>query len=165
VFETPGDIEELQGRLDLSYASAGPHLLRVHDAERRVGAATLCGLLLGTCILTLATVTGRGEPVVAPIDGHFYRGHFYCAGTRDAIRTHHIRERPAVSISYLRASLGVTVHGRAQEVDRQVERSQGYRTMLVGINGQELTDQEWDGDDIVYWEILPRRMFAVAFPS
>jgi len=164
--ETTRDIQELQELLDSSYASAGPHVLRVHNTKWRVGAAKLCGLLQGMCLLTLATVNARGEPVVAPMDGQFYRGHFYFGGTHDSNRAINIRARPYVSAAHVQGeSLGVTVHGRAREVDKGAKRAQGYRKLLVEIYGKQMADENWEGDMVVYWEIEPRKMFAVSFPS
>jgi general stress protein 26 len=93
---------------------------RVHNRQWRVKATQLCELLQGMCLLTVATVNARGEPVVAPLDGQFYRGRFHFGGTRDASRASNIRARPAVSAAHVRGeSLGVTVHGTAHEVDKE----------------------------------------------
>jgi nitroimidazol reductase NimA-like FMN-containing flavoprotein (pyridoxamine 5'-phosphate oxidase superfamily) len=166
VYETPRDITRLQDLLDRSYASAGPHVLRVHNPKWRVSAAQLCELLQGMCLLTLATVNARGAPVVAPMDGQFYRGRFYFGGTRDSSRAANIRARPDVSAAHVQGeSLGVTVHGTAREVDKGAKKAEGYRKLLVEIYGKQMADENWEGDMVVYWEIEPRKMFAVSFPS
>ena len=72
--ETPEDLAALQELIDRSYASAGEHLLRIHSPERRLSAEQLAERLQGMCLLSLATVTADGRPIVGPVDGIFYRG-------------------------------------------------------------------------------------------
>src|ERR671934_901174 len=116
--ETPADITALQALLDRSYAAAGPHLLRIHTPERRLRAEQVAERLTGMCLLSLATVTADGRPIVGPVDGIFYRGAFYFGSSPDSIRFRHIRARPQVSATHLPGEeLGVTVHGRAEMVD------------------------------------------------
>src|SRR3989304_1113976 len=95
--ETADDLRTPQDLLDRSYATAGPHLLQIHTPERRLGAAELTTTLIGVCVLALATVTGDGRPLVAPVDGLFYRGAFWFGSSPDSVRFRHIRRSPAVS--------------------------------------------------------------------
>ncbi len=116
--ETPEDLAALQELIDRSYASAGAHLLRIHDPERRLSAEQLAERLTGMRLLTLATVTADGRPIAGPVDGIFYRGSFHFGSAPDSVRFRHIRRRPQVSAVYLPAEeLAVTVHGRAVLVD------------------------------------------------
>jgi uncharacterized pyridoxamine 5'-phosphate oxidase family protein len=118
VHETPEDIAELQELLDRSYAAAGPHLLRIHTPERRLGGEQIAERLTGMCLLSLATVTSDGRPMVGPVDGIFYRGAFHFGSAPDSMRFRHIRARPHVSATHLPGEeLGITVHGRAVTVD------------------------------------------------
>jgi nitroimidazol reductase NimA-like FMN-containing flavoprotein (pyridoxamine 5'-phosphate oxidase superfamily) len=161
--ETPQDIAELQALLDRSYESAGSHLLSIHTPDWRVEADRLVELLQGMVVLNLATVNSRGEPIQGPVDGQFYRGRFYCGSSRDSIRARHIKANPNVSVAHVRGEeLAVVVHGLARAVDTASERAHGYRELVAEIYGAEMTDANWGSEGVVYWEIEPRKMFALA---
>jgi hypothetical protein len=52
------------------------------------------------------------------VDGIFFRGAFHFGSSPDSMRFRHIRARPQVSATHLPGEeLGITVHGRAVEVD------------------------------------------------
>jgi hypothetical protein len=121
--ETPEDIAALQALIDRSYASAGAHLLRIHDPERRLSAEQLSERLTGMRLLTLATVTADGRPIAGPVDGIFYRGAFHFGSAPDSVRLRHIRERPQVS----------AVHGRAVLVDVGRPEHQEFRQTVLDI--------------------------------
>jgi uncharacterized pyridoxamine 5'-phosphate oxidase family protein len=118
VRETPEDLTALQDLLDRSYAAAGPHLQRIHTPERRLTAAQVAERLTGMRLLSLATVTADGRPIVGPVDGIFMRGAFHFGSSPDSVRFRHIRARPQVSATHLPGEeLAITVHGRAVPVD------------------------------------------------
>lgn len=73
MYETREDLTELQRLLDESYASAGEHLRSLFAPEQRSSAVDLVEALMGVFMVNLATVTARSEPVVAPVDGLFFR--------------------------------------------------------------------------------------------
>src|SRR3954451_22332598 len=132
--ETPEDLAALQDLLDRSYAAAGPHLLRIHTAERRMTAAEVAGALPGMRLLALATATADGRPIVGPVDGLFYRGAFHFGSAPDSVRFRHIRRRPQVSATHLPGEeLAVTVHGRAVELDMKAPENAGFRATLLEI--------------------------------
>lgn len=163
MYESESEVAELQALLDRSYAGAGPHLLAIHTPNWRVAAERLCELLQGMCVLDLATVNSKGEPVIAPVDGQFYRGRWYFGSSRSSIRAKHIKAQPAVAVAHTRGEeLSVTTHGIAHEVERGSERAQGYRKVLLEIYGKPTTDAHWEGDDIIYWELEPKKVFALA---
>jgi hypothetical protein len=115
VEETPQEIGLLQRLLDASSADAGPHLRGIIGDDRRLDAEQCCARLQGMCLLTVATVTADGRPLVGPVDGYFLHGSFYFSSGRDSVRMRHLAARPAVSATYLPAEeLAVTVHGRAE---------------------------------------------------
>jgi uncharacterized pyridoxamine 5'-phosphate oxidase family protein len=129
--ETAADLRVLQDLLDRSHANAGPHLRSIFSDERRIPAAELPALLPGVQVLALATVTARGEPRVAPVDGLFYRGRFPFGAAQSSARFRHIRARPAVSATHLRGEeLAVVVHGRAVEIDPRGPGEEGFRAYL-----------------------------------
>lgn len=159
--ETADDIAELQALLDRSYETAGEHLLSIHTPNWRMSAQQVVDAVTGMCVLNLATVNSRGEPIQGPVDGMFYRGRFYCGSARNSLRARHIAARPQVSIAHVRGEeLAVVIHGVANEVDPSSERGLGLRDYIREIYGQEMG--EWQGNEVVYWEIEPRRMFALA---
>jgi general stress protein 26 len=115
VHETDNEIEALQQVLDKSYAGAGPHLSNVITPERRLGATELADRLQGMVLLSLATSTADGRPIVGPVDGYFIHGAFYFSSGRDSVRMRHIASRPSVSALHLPGEeLAVTVHGNAE---------------------------------------------------
>ena len=74
VYEDDQDRTAVQELLDASFARAGEHLRGIWGEDSRLTAAELSEELPGVQVLDLATVTPRGEPRVAPVDGLFYRG-------------------------------------------------------------------------------------------
>jgi nitroimidazol reductase NimA-like FMN-containing flavoprotein (pyridoxamine 5'-phosphate oxidase superfamily) len=134
VYETSDDLAILQALLDRSAATAGAHLRRVITPERRLNASEVCFRLTGMSLLALATVTADGRPLVAPVDGVFYRGAFYFGSAPDSVKFRHLRSRPYVSATHLPGEhLAVTVHGRAVPVDVQSAEEAGFRRALLEV--------------------------------
>src|ERR1700732_3830810 len=97
MYETDEDLEALQLLLDQSYARAGSHLRGIWGTDTRLSAEEVVAELAGVQVLDLATVTPRGEPRVAPVDGLFYRGRFWFGSAHSSARFRNIRANPAVS--------------------------------------------------------------------
>ena len=159
--ETPEDLAALQDLIDRSYANAGPHLLRIHSPERRLSADQVAERLQGMCLLSLATVTADGRPIVGPVDGIFYRGAFHFGSSPDSVRFRHIAERPQVSATHLPGEeLAITVHGRAVPVDTS---SGGFRQAVLDIYLPRYGDS-WVEDILdagsIYARIDADRMFT-----
>lgn len=134
--ETPEDLAELQRLLDSSHSSAGAHLQRIFSDERRVPAAELPERLKGAQVLALATVTARGEPRVAPVDGHLYRGKIWFGSAPDSMRFRHIRARPAVSGAITHGEeFALVVHGVAHEINYEEPEHEGFRDYLTEVYG------------------------------
>lgn len=158
--ETAEDLEALQALIDRSYEGGGAHLLRIHTADRRLGARELSERLQGMCLLALATVSSAGRPVVGPVDGIFFRGAFHFGSAPDSIRARHIAARPWVSATHLPGEeLAVTVHGSAEPVDVS---SGPFRQALLDIYVPRYGDSwaEMLESGAVYWRIEPERMFT-----
>src|SRR4051794_19833674 len=166
--ETQADLVALQELLDRSYASAGPHLLRIHTPERRLGAAQIAERLTGMRLLALATVTADGRPVVGPVDGILYRGAFHFGSSPDSVRFRHIRARPDVSAVHLPGEeLAVTVHGRAVPLDVRSEAERGFRRTLLDIYVPRY-GAGWErflDSGVVYARIEATRLFAFWMPE
>lgn len=166
--ESPADLAALQALLDRSYASAGPHLLRIHTPDRRLDAEQVAARLTGMCLLALATTTADGRPIVGPVDGIFYRGSFHFGSSPDSVRFRHIRKRPQVSATYLPGEeLAVTVHGRAVAVDVNDDENAGFRRTLLDIYVPRYGpdwEEEFLNSGPVYARIAADRMFTFSMP-
>lgn len=155
--ETPDDLRALQALLDESHAAGGKHLREVFSDERRLSAAELCERLTGVCVLDLGTVTAKGEPRVAPVDGLFLRGQWHFGTSPEAARARHLAARPAVSGSHTRGEdLAVVVHGQAQRVS--VAEGSPLRAYLLEVYGAQWL--EWGHEAAPYWVVEPSRMFT-----
>ena len=77
MYESDDELSALQELLDASYARTGEHLRSIWGEDSRLDARGLCAELVGVQVLDLGTVTARGEPRVAPVDGLFFRGHLW----------------------------------------------------------------------------------------
>lgn len=166
--ESAGDLGSLQQLIDRSYAAAGPHLLRIHDPERRMTADQLAARLTGMCLLSLATVTADCRPIVGPVDGIFYRGAFHFGSSLDSVRFRHIASRPQVSATHLPGEeLAVTVHGRAVRVNLQAQEGAGLRRALLEVYVPRY-GPDWEqflDSGPVYARIEAERMFTFAMRS
>ena len=156
--ETEQDLHDLQRVLDESHAAAGGHLRNIFTDETRLTAAELADLLRGVQVLNVATVTAAGEPRVSPVDGLFFRGHFWFGSSHDSMKFRHIRKRPAVSASHTRGEeLAVVVHGAAHEVDVQSPEARPFADYCVEVYGESWHD--W-GASAAYARIEPAKMFS-----
>src|SRR5437588_11795132 len=115
--ESKDDLDQLRGLLDQSYAGAGEHLRSIFDGPARLSAEELAAGLDGIFEMHLATLAGDGAPLVAPIDGIFFRGEVFFGLPAESVRIRLVRRDPRVSASYTRESFAFIVHGRAREVD------------------------------------------------
>jgi hypothetical protein len=162
--DTEAELARLQDLLDASYAAAGPHLLRIHDPDRRLDAAGIAERLTGMVLLALATVSGAGKPVVGPVDGVFLHGSFHFGSAPDSVRARHIAARPWVSATHLPGEeLAVTVHGRALPVDVGTPEGAELRQALLEIYVPRY-GESWEADfldsGVAYWRIEAERIFG-----
>jgi nitroimidazol reductase NimA-like FMN-containing flavoprotein (pyridoxamine 5'-phosphate oxidase superfamily) len=168
VHETADDLASLQALLDRSYEQAGGHLRRITTDERRVDATQLCERLQGMTLLVLATVTNDSRPLNGPVDGIFYRGHFYFGSAPDSVRFRHIAKRPWVSATHLPAEeFAVTVHGRAVPVDVRDPAERGFRQTLLEVYVPRYGEQ-WEqflDSGVQYARIDAERMFTFFMPA
>jgi nitroimidazol reductase NimA-like FMN-containing flavoprotein (pyridoxamine 5'-phosphate oxidase superfamily) len=166
--ETSEDLQELQALLDRSDAAGGRHLRSIITDERRLTAEQVAAALPGMTLLVLATVSSKGRPIAGPVDGIFYRGHWYFGSAPDSIRFTHIRRSPYVSATHLPGEhLAVTVHGQAVPIDVSAPEHAAFREHLLGIYLPRYGD-EWqamlDGG-AVYARIDAERMFTFSMPD
>jgi nitroimidazol reductase NimA-like FMN-containing flavoprotein (pyridoxamine 5'-phosphate oxidase superfamily) len=168
VHETPEDLAALQQLLDRSFASAGPHLLRIITPERRLTAEQLATRLTGMSLLVLATVTADGRPIAGPVDGIFFRGAFHFGSAPDSVRFRHIGARPQVSATHLPGEeLSVTVHGRATPVAIRGDEGAAFRQALLDVYVPRY-GPEWEeflDSGPVYARIDAEKMFTFHMES
>ncbi|HEX3509916.1 MAG TPA: pyridoxamine 5'-phosphate oxidase family protein [Solirubrobacteraceae bacterium] len=161
--ESAGEIRALQELLDRSYARAGSHLRSIWGEESRLPADELCRELDGVQVLDLATVTPRGEPRVAPVDGIFHRGRFWFGSAESSLRFRSLWANPAVSASVTRGveTFLVLVHGRAVTADPRAEESRGFAAYA-----RHVYDFDWDAlaDGALYAWIEPASFLAFRRP-
>lgn len=110
-------------------------------------------------LLDLATVTPRGEPRVAPVDGLFFRGHFWFGSAVSSARFKNLRANPAVSAAVTRGleTFLVLVHGHATELDPRGPQAGGF-----AAHARAVYDFDWDAafPDAPYARIDARTVLA-----
>ncbi|WP_433291061.1 pyridoxamine 5'-phosphate oxidase family protein [Actinoplanes sp. CA-030573] len=117
MLENAEEIAALQRLLDRSPAGATSHLRNIVHARRTLTAEDLTGLLTGMKVLSVATVTARGEPRISALDGHFLHATWTFSTSGTAAKARHMQRRPAVSVAHIDGEeLGVFSHGRAQRM-------------------------------------------------
>jgi nitroimidazol reductase NimA-like FMN-containing flavoprotein (pyridoxamine 5'-phosphate oxidase superfamily) len=162
VHERADDVAALQQLLDDTYARMGEHMRSIHTPERRVSAEDLVQILRGVRVLNLATVTAQCEPRVGPVDGLFYRGHFYFGSGEESLRFRHLRARPQVSGAHtIGETFAVIVHGRAREIDLLAGDQAGFFAYVHEVYPQ--WDEWYEDGPAPYAVIEPARMYAYAF--
>jgi uncharacterized pyridoxamine 5'-phosphate oxidase family protein len=160
VHESSDDLRDLQSLLDESYDSAGLHLRSIHTPSGRLSASDLVEELGGVNVLHLATVSSSGHPLVAPVDGLFFRGSFWFGSAENSIRFRHIRQDPRVSGSFAKGeALTVLVRGVAEEIDKNQSESEAFREYNREVYGAEWDSWEyWSSNP--YAKIVADRLFA-----
>jgi hypothetical protein len=161
VRETAADLERLQALLDQSVERASPFLRRSFEMpERSLSAADLAARLDGLIVVSLATVTAKGEPRVAPIDAVFLRGYFYVPTVAQAARAKHLARRPGVSVTYYEGrATAVIVHGRATAVGPGEELFDEIEEIRLAEGGESLL--KWSGDPI-FLRVEPDLIYTYA---
>src|SRR5439155_5368275 len=133
--ETQADLDELQALLDRSHAGAGAHLRSIFNDEHRLSAEQVAGALDGIFEMHLATLTGDGAPLVAPVDGIFFKGKVWFGLPAESVRARLVPRDPRVSASYTRGSFAFIVHGRAHQAGIVEEYDTLVRELYVAQYG------------------------------
>jgi Pyridoxamine 5'-phosphate oxidase len=164
MYESDDELSALQDLLDRSYARAGDHLRSIWGEDSRLDARGLCDELAGVQVVDLATVTPRGEPRVAPVDGLFFRGSMWFGSAQSSGRFRNIRANPAVSGAIHRGleTFLVIVHGRAIETDPRGAEAGGFADYA-----REVYDFDWDAlhPDAPYARIEGQTLLAFSRPE
>ena len=158
--ETPDDLRGLQEVLDRSRERAGPHLRSIFEARYAFSARELADFFTGPRQIAVATVTGAGEPRVAPVDAILLRGRFWFGTHESAARVRHLRVRPATSLVYFeRDVLAIVVRGVAELIRfGDPEFTSLDEHFLDVYGGMPSTESERS----VYVGVEPRTMYTFA---
>jgi general stress protein 26 len=161
MYETDAEIAQLQKRLDASLARSTKHLRAIIHDDRVLTARDLVALLTGMKVLTVATVTARGEPRISAVDGHFLHATWAFSTSGTAAKARHLRARPAISVAHVdNEALGVFSHGSVTELargDADWDETIAHWTRHYGGSPLEL------GDDIRFYRYHPTWMVGYAF--
>ena len=115
MFETPEETAELQELLDRSHSGSTEHLRGIIGPTRTLRAVDIVALMTGMKVLSVATVTARGEPRISALDGHFLHATWTFTTSGTAAKAQHLARRPAVSIAHIdNEELALFAHGQVQ---------------------------------------------------
>lgn len=165
MLETPEELAALQSMLDASHARATDHLRGIIGDDRRLDAEQLAALLTGMKVLSVATVTARGEPRISALDGHFLHGTWTFGTAGASAKARHLAARPAVSVAHVDGEqLAVFSHGRAERLEPGTasgdapgwEETVAHWTAYYGTSPLEL------GDDVRMYRLRPHWMVGYA---
>jgi general stress protein 26 len=161
MFETTDELAALQRLLDASHAAATGHLRSIINEDRTLSARHLVALLTGMKVLSVATVTSRGEPRISAMDGHFLHGTWTFSTAGGAAKARHMRVRPAVSVAHIdNEELAVFSHGTVERMrpsDPDWTETMDHWTAHYGSS-----PLEW-GDDIHMFRYRPHWMVGYAW--
>ena len=173
MLETEADLAELQRVLDASFDRSGDHLRSAFSQDDRLSATALAAALDGIFEMHLAVVAGDGSPLVAPIDGIFYRGRVWVGIPPSAVRARLVRRDPRVSASYHASHAAFILHGRFRELPPHVPDALGFSALARSLYVEQYRDwfEAWlderdrtDGPGVVGY-LEPRRLFAKGSPA
>jgi general stress protein 26 len=161
MLDTVGEIAALQDLLDASRASATTHLREIIDDDRALTARDLVALLIGMRVLSVATVTARGEPRISALDGHFLHATWTFSTDGSSAKARHMRARPAVSVAHVDGEeLALFGHGRVEQMrdgDPDWAETLDHWTAHYGES-----PLGW-GDDVRLYRFRPQWMVGYAF--
>lgn len=158
MYETPDEVEWLQGLIDASHARGTPHLRQIISGDHRMTAAQVVDALTGMKVLSLATVTARGEPRISAVDGHFLHGRWTFGTDGHAAKARHIAARPAVSAAHVDGEqIGVFCHGTATLLTPD---DPAWDETIAHWSRHYGTDPTTWGDDIRMYRVDPSWMVA-----
>jgi hypothetical protein len=166
--ESAADVAELRLLLERSRAGAGAHIRSIFDDEHTLDAEAVISTLDGIFEMHLATVARDGAPLVAPVDGIFFRGRVWFGLPAGSVRARLVRHNAKVSASFARKSFAFIVHGSAHEVgdDAAAQYFELVRELYVAAYGvawidwyEQLQRDDRERRSFTGW-IDPRVMFV-----
>ena len=170
--ERDDDLAALDALLDRSYERGGSHLRSVFGPGERLRARALVAALDGIFEMHLAVLSGSGAPLVAPVDGIFFRGRIWFGLPAASLRARLVRRDRRVSASYNDPPLAVIAHGEAHEVGPADPELTEYRSLMTELYVRRYGEPwlEWfaamqAGDPGFTGYVEPRVLFAKGLPS
>ena len=161
MLETQAELNALQELLDRSRSGATEHLRGIIDDQRALSARDIAGLLQNMKVVSLATVTARGEPRISAVDGHFLHGTWTWSTDGSSAKARHLEARTAVSVAHVdNEELAVFAHGAAERLrpaDPLWDETLAHWTAHYGAS-----PLEW-GEDIRLYRLAPSWMVGYAF--
>ncbi len=160
--ETPEDLQRLSSLLEVSIERAGSFLRESFQMpEHSMSAGQVLHLLQGLPTVSMATVTARGEPRVAPVGALFYRGAFCIPTVMQAARARHTRQRPAISLTwYDGIDLSMIVHGDAEAIGVDHDEFEAISNAFATVS--KSTPDTWGGGGPLYLRINPSMFVTFA---
>ena len=158
MLETTTELESLQALLEASRGRGSTHLRSIITAEHALTAEQLVQLLTGMKVLSVATVTSKGEPRISAMDGHFLHGTWTFGTDGSSAKAKHIAHRPAVSVAHIDGEqLALFSHGTAELLvpGPELDEVDAHWTAHYGTS-----PFSW-GDDIRMYRL--RMTWAVAY--
>jgi general stress protein 26 len=156
MFETSDEIAELQEILDRSHGESTGHLRSIIGPERTLRARDIVSLMTGMKVLSVATVTARGEPRISALDGHFLHATWTFTTSGTAAKARHIARRPAVSIAHIdNEEVALFAHGEAQTL--HPGEPLWDETLAHWTSYYDSSPLSW-GDDIRVYRFRPQWM-------
>ena len=161
MLETTEELSRLQELLDSSHSRSTDHLRSIINDDRTLTAGDLAALLTGMKVLSVATVTARGEPRISALDGHFLHGTWTFSTSGTAAKARHLAVRPSVSVAHIdNEELAVFAHGQAErfhEADPDWQQTLDHWTAHYGSS-----PLDW-GDDIHFYRFRADWMIGYAW--
>lgn len=158
MYETAAEIINLQSLLDASHARSTGHLREIITDDRTLTAEELVALLTGMKVLSVATVTAKGEPRISALDGHFLHGTWTFSTSGTSAKARHLERRPAVSVAHVDGEeLALFTHGDAELVGPGAFRDEVDAHWTAHYGSSPFS---W-GDDIRMYRL--RMTWAVAY--
>ncbi|MSQ29447.1 MAG: hypothetical protein EXR68_03035 [Dehalococcoidia bacterium] len=137
MLETPDELSALQALLDQSqsYGRSGVHLGSIVTDERRLNAIQIANYRQGVKQVGVGTVSNRGEPMVAPLDGWFIHGQF-------VFGTALVEDRPSVlnRVASLFRRRGFNIDSNALRV-RYIRRDPVVVLAHVAVDNMGIRDR------------------------
>ncbi|WP_446665970.1 pyridoxamine 5'-phosphate oxidase family protein [Flexivirga sp. B27] len=153
MYETPAEIARLQRLIDASHGRGTSHLRDIVDSDHLMQAAQVVDALDGMKVLSLATVTAKGEPRVSAVDGHFLHGAWTFGTDGRAAKARHLAARPAVSAAHVDGErVAVFCHGTAI---RLTEQDPAWEPTLAHWTRHYKSDPTTWGADVRMYRIEP----------
>ncbi len=159
MLETEAELNTLQELLDRSRSGATDHLRGIIDDQRALSARDIAALMQNMKVLSLATVTARGEPRISAVDGHFLHGTWTWSTDGPSAKARHLAARPAVSVAHIdNEELAVFAHGAAERLDPADPLWDETLAHWTGHYGT--SPLEW-GEDIRVYRLAPSWMVGL----